>query len=108
MKPAPFDYILPTTIDEACAALDEAGGGATILAGGQTLIPLLNLRMSQPFVVVDINKIAALRGISRGDAGTRIGPMTRQCDVITSNTLARELPALVRAVKHVGHYQTRN
>ncbi len=53
MKPAPFDYVVPSTIDEACAILAEAGGGATVLAGGQTLMPLLNLRMSQPFIIVD-------------------------------------------------------
>ena len=108
MKPAPFDYVAPTTIDEACSVLAEAGGGATVLAGGQTLMPLLNLRMSQPFIIVDINKIAALAGIARVDGGTRIGPMTRQCDVIASETLARDLPVLVQAVRHVGHHQTRN
>jgi carbon-monoxide dehydrogenase medium subunit len=108
MKPAPFDYVAPASIDEACAALAEAGGGATVLAGGQTLMPLLNLRMSQPFIIVDINKIPALQGIARSDGGTRIGPMTRQCDVITSEALARDLPVLVEAVRHIGHYQTRN
>lgn len=108
MKPAPFDYVAPTTIDEACATLAEAGGGATVLAGGQTLMPLLNLRMSQPFILVDINKIPALKGITRIDGGTRIGPITRQCEVIESEVLARELPVIVQAVKHVGHHQTRN
>ncbi len=108
MKPAPFDYVAPTSIEEACAILAEAGGGATVLAGGQTLMPLLNLRMSQPFIVVDINNIATLKGISHGDGGTRIGPMTRQCEVIASDALARDLPVLVEAVKHVGHHQTRN
>jgi aerobic carbon-monoxide dehydrogenase medium subunit len=108
MKPAPFDYVAPSTIEAACAALAEAGGGATILAGGQTLMPLLNLRMSQPFIVVDINKIAALTGITRVDSGTRIGAMTRQCEVIASEALARDLPVLVQATRHVGHHQTRN
>lgn len=108
MKPAPFDYVAPTTIDEACSVLADAGGGATVIAGGQTLMPLLNLRMSQPFILVDINKIPALKGISRAGNGTRIGPMTRQCDVITSEALARDLPVLVQAVKHVGHHHTRN
>jgi carbon-monoxide dehydrogenase medium subunit len=98
----------PATIDEACFALAEAGGGAAILAGGQTLMPLLNLRMSQPFIVVDINKIAQLAGYRRADGCTRIGPMTRQCEVITSEALARDLPVLVQAVRHVGHHQTRN
>ena len=108
MKPAPFDYVVPTTIDEACAILSEAGGGATVLAGGQTLMPLLNLRMSQPFVIVDLNEIAELKGISRVNGSTRIGSMTRQCEVIGSEALARDLPVLVQAVQHIGHYQTRN
>ena len=108
MKPAPFDYVAPTTIDEACAILSEAGGAATVLAGGQTLMPLLNLRMSQPFVIVDLNKIAELKGIARVEGGTRIGSMTRQCEVISSQALARDLPVLVQAAQHVGHHQTRN
>lgn len=108
MKPAPFDYVAPATIDEACAVLAEAGGGATVLAGGQTLMPLLNLRMSQPFVVVDINKIAALKGIARADGCIRIAPMTRQSDIIANAILAQDLPVLVQAVSHVGHHQTRN
>ncbi len=108
MKPAPFDYLAPVTVEEACAALAEAGGGATLLAGGQTLLPLLNLRMSQPFIVIDLNRVAALKGISRGQACTRIGAMTRQCEAIASAELARALPVLVKAVKHVGHHQTRN
>ena len=108
MKPAPFDYVAPRTVAEACAALAEAGGGATVLAGGQTLMPLLNLRMSQPFIVVDINKIAELKGVSRVAGGTRIGPMTRQCEVLADQTLARDLPVLVQAMSHVGHHQTRN
>jgi aerobic carbon-monoxide dehydrogenase medium subunit len=108
VKPAPFDYVAPATIDEACAALAEAGGGATVLAGGQTLMPLLNLRMSQPFIIVDINNIAELKGIARADGCTRIGAMTRQCEVIASEALVRNLPVLVQAVSHVGHHQTRN
>jgi carbon-monoxide dehydrogenase medium subunit len=108
MKPAPFDYVAPTTIEEACGILTAAGGGAAVLAGGQTLMPLLNLRMSQPFVVVDINKIPELTGIDRADGHTRIGPMTRQYEVIASEVLARKLPVLVQAMRHVGHIQTRN
>lgn len=108
MKPAPFDYIAPRTIAEACSTLAEAGGGATVLAGGQTLMPLLNLRMSQPFILVDINKIAELKGVSRVAGGIRIGPMTRQCEVLADEALARDLPVLVEAMSHVGHHQTRN
>lgn len=108
MKPAPFDYVRPGTVAEACRVLDEAGGGATVIAGGQTLMPLLNLRMSQPFILVDINAIAELKGVSRVEGGTRVGPATRQADALADETLARHLPAMVQALRHVGHYQTRN
>lgn len=108
MKPAPFDYYAPSTIEEACGLLAEAGGGATILAGGQTLMPLLALRMSQPFLLVDINRIAALKGVSRANGSTRIGPITRQNEAIADATLGSAQPLLVTAVKHVGHHQTRN
>jgi len=108
MKPAPFDYVAPTTIDEACSVLAAAGGGATVLAGGQTLVPLLKLRMSQPFIIVDLNKVAELQGIARASGSTRIGSMARQCEVIASEALARDLPVLVQAMRHVGHHQTRN
>ena len=108
MKPAPFDYVAPASIEDACRVLAEAGGGATLLAGGQTLMPLLNLRMSQPFIVVDINRIDALKGIARADGGTRVGPMTRQCEALADETLAGNLPVMVQALSHVGHHQTRN
>jgi carbon-monoxide dehydrogenase medium subunit len=108
VKPAPFDYYAPTTIDEACELLASAGGGATVLAGGQTLMPLLCLRMSQPFIIVDINRIAALKGVSRIEGGTRIGPITRQNQAIADPTLNSVLPVLVTATRHVGHHQTRN
>jgi carbon-monoxide dehydrogenase medium subunit len=108
MKPAPFDYYAPQSVEEACALLAEAGGGATVLAGGQTLMPLLALRMSQPFILVDINRIAALKGVSRTDGGTRIGAGMRQNDVIADSTLNSVLPILVTATQHVGHHQTRN
>jgi len=108
VKPAPFDYLAPATIEEACAYLAQAGGGATVLAGGQTLLPLLALRMSQPFILVDINRIAALKGVSRAEGGTRIGPIMRQSEVIADPTLTSVLPVLVTATRHVGHHQTRN
>lgn len=108
MKPAPFDYVAPATIEEACAHLAELGGGAQVIAGGQTLMPLLALRMSQPFVLVDINRIAALKGVTRTDGGTRIGPVVRQNEAIADPILGGALPMLVTAVRHVGHHQTRN
>ncbi len=108
MKPVPFDFVAPTTIEAACAALADAGGGATVMAGGQTLMPLLNLRMSQPFIVVDLNKIAELKGVSRAAGAIRIGPMLRQCDALSNATLAAALPTLVEAIRHIGHHHTRN
>ena len=108
MKPAPFDYFAPETIEEACQLLSEAGGGATVLAGGQTLMPLLALRLSQPLVLIDINRIAALKGVSRVDGATCIGPTLHQNELIADATLSRVLPALVTATRHVGHHQTRN
>lgn len=108
MKPAPFDYYAPASIAEACQLLSEAGGGATILAGGQTLMPLLALRMSQPFLLIDINRIAALKGVMRNAGVTRIGPILRQNDAIEDATLAQAQPLIVTATRHVGHHQTRN
>jgi carbon-monoxide dehydrogenase medium subunit len=108
VKPAPFDYYAPHTVEEACKLLTEAGGGATIIAGGQTLMPLLALRMSQPFLLIDINRINALKGVSRNAGITRIGPVLRQNDAIADETLAQAQPLIVTAAKHVGHHQTRN
>lgn len=108
MKPAPFDYVAPATIEEACSVLAESGGGGTLIAGGQTLMPLLNLRMSQPFILVDLNKIDALKGVTRTEGGTRVGPMTRQAAALGDPLLARHVPVMVHALSHVGHYQTRN
>ena len=108
MKPAPFDYFAPSSIAEVCQLLSEAGGGATILAGGQTLMPLLALRMSQPFILIDITRIAALKGITRNAGITRIGPITRQNEALADATLAQAQPLIVTATRHVGHHQTRN
>jgi len=108
MKPAPFDYYAPKSVEEACALLAEAGGGATVLAGGQTLLPLLSLRMSQPLVLVDINRIETLKFVSPSNGVTRIGPVVRQNEVISSEALKRSLPVLITAAQHVGHHQTRN
>jgi len=108
LKAAPFDYVAPATIAEACAALAEADGGATVLAGGQTLVPLMALRMSQPFILVDINKIPELTGVSFEGETVRIGAMTRQNELLANTRLGQELPVLAEAVRHVGHLQTRN
>lgn len=108
MKPAPFDYVAPTTIEEALLHLTEMEGAATIIAGGQTLMPLMNLRMNAPLLVLDINRIPALRGVTRAEGGTRIGAMTRQAEVLKDPIIAQHAPSVRVAVSHVGHHQTRN
>jgi carbon-monoxide dehydrogenase medium subunit len=109
VKPAPFEYVAPDSIEEACEHLAAAGGGATVLAGGQTLLPLLALRMSQPFVLVDINRIRALTGVKQAaDGGTRIGPMTRQAAIIDDATVQRRLPLVATATQYIGHHPIRN
>jgi carbon-monoxide dehydrogenase medium subunit len=106
MKPAPFDYVAPETIEAALGHL--ASGDATILAGGQTLMPLMALRMSTPSLVVDINRIEALKGVSRANGGTRIAAVTRQNELLASKIVLDALPVLHEAVSNVGHHQTRN
>jgi carbon-monoxide dehydrogenase medium subunit len=108
MKPAPFDYVAPTSVAEALDTLSEAGGGATVLAGGQTLMPLLALRMSQPFILVDVNRIDGFRGVSHTADTTRIAAGTRQAVALADRELASAQPVFNLALSHVGHMQTRN
>jgi len=108
VKPAPFDYLAPATLDEALAALARGAGDAVVLAGGQTLVPLLALRMSTPSVLIDINRIPELAGISREGAATRIGATTRQAAVLADPAVAGHTPGLTQATRFVGHHQTRN
>ena len=108
MKPAPFDYVAPGSIAETLDVLAEAGGGATVLAGGQTLMPLLALRMSQPFILVDINRVADFRGVSHGADTTTIAAGTRQAVALADQELKAAQPVFNLALSHVGHHQTRN
>jgi carbon-monoxide dehydrogenase medium subunit len=108
VKPAPFDYVAPATVEEALGHLERAGGDVAILAGGQTLLPLLALRMSTPSVVVDINRIDALKGVTRTAEAMRIAAVTRQNEALASAPLKAALPVLVEAMGNIGHHQTRN
>ncbi len=108
MKAAPFDYVAPDSIEAAVDHLARGGGESVVLAGGQTLMPLLALRMATPSVVVDINRIAELSGVSRLDGATRVGATTRQATILTDPTIAAHAPTLAQAVRNVGHHQTRN
>lgn len=108
MKSAAFEYARPQSVDEVCRLLAEAGGEAQILAGGQSLVPLLATRLARPALLIDINRIAALQGIViEGDALV-IGGCTRQRTVERSVVAAAACPLLAKALVHIGHVQTRN
>jgi 2-furoyl-CoA dehydrogenase FAD binding subunit len=113
MKPRPFDYVRPDTVEEAVAILAEHGDEARILAGGQTLLAMLNLRVVEPAILVDITRIpelAAIREIDTDDGGGKIevGAAVTQNRLMAWPALAQKLPLLATALPFVGHFQTRN
>src|SRR6204780_1789980 len=108
MKPPIFDYIAATSVDAAVAALAAAGGEAKILAGGQSLVPMLNFRLLRPVLLVDINRIAGLAYIEETADRIRIGALTRHYQLETWPLVARHLPVLSRAMTHVAHLPIRN
>ena len=108
MKPAPFDYFSPATVEEALALLDEHGGDAKPLAGGQSLIPAMNFRLARPAVLVDLNRIADLAYVRAAPGGVAIGAMTRQRAVERSDDVARAAPLLAEAMPSIAHPQIRN
>jgi len=108
MKPAPFDYLRAASLDEAVAAL-AANTGAKVIAGGQSLVPMLNFRLVDAPLFVDINGIDGLSGISETeDGGIRIGALTRHFDLETSAVIGDRYPVLHEAMKHVAHLAIRN
>jgi CO/xanthine dehydrogenase FAD-binding subunit len=108
MKPPPFAYVAPTTLDEALAELDDAGEDAKVLAGGQSLLPLLNFRLARPSVVIDLNRTAGLSDVRRTDGVLRIGAMTRTSMLERSSLIAESWPLLRDAAGYVGHAAIRN
>ncbi len=108
MKPAPFDYVAPSTIEEAVAALAAADGDAKVLAGGQSLIPILALRLSRFDRLVDLRLVDSLQGAERANGTLRIGAMTRQADLEHDASVAEAAPLLARALPLIGHFQIRN
>lgn len=106
MKPAPFTYHDPTTLDELVSLLGSLED-AKLLAGGQSLMPMLNLRLAQPDHLIDLNTVAGLSGIERTESGVRIGAMTRQSSLAASDEIAASVPVLQEALRWVGHFQTR-
>ncbi|MBI4636838.1 MAG: xanthine dehydrogenase family protein subunit M [Candidatus Rokubacteria bacterium] len=107
MKPPRFEYHAPTTVDEALGLLGRYGGDAKVLAGGQSLMPLLNFRLSRPAALVDLNRVPALAGIREADGRVHLGAMTRQRAIEFSPVIARRLPLLREATTLVGHLPIR-
>ncbi|GGF53500.1 carbon monoxide dehydrogenase [Marmoricola endophyticus] len=107
MKPAPFAYVRPGTLAEAVAAL-AADPGAKVLAGGQSLVPLLNMRLAAPTALVDINAIPGLDEITAEAGGVRIGALVRHAAVLASPLVRRVQPLLHLALDNVAHATIRN
>jgi len=108
MKSAAFEYQRVTSVAQACALLAEHGADAKLIAGGQSLVPMMAMRLARPAVLIDIGRIADLQGITVCDEGVRIGATTRQAHVQAHALVQRELPLLIQAMRWVGHVQTRN
>jgi 2-furoyl-CoA dehydrogenase FAD binding subunit len=108
MKPARFDYIRASDIAEVHVALDEYGNDARVIAGGQTLLPMLSMRLVRPKVVVDIMHLPALRNIAEGANGIRVGAGVRQAEFLDWPDLIEVSPLLKSALPWVGHAQTRS
>jgi carbon-monoxide dehydrogenase medium subunit len=108
MKPAPFDYHDPATLDEAVSLLDRLGEDVKILAGGQSLIPLLNMRLARPAALVDLGKVTELDYIREDDGAITIGALTTQRSVERSQLVKERLPVLHEATRLIAHPQIRN
>lgn len=109
MKPAPFDYVRASSVEEAVAALAASNGDAKVLAGGQSLVPMLNFRVVDALLFVDINGIEGLDRIEeKEDGGLRIGALTRHFALETSVSVRDRFPVLHEAMKHVAHLAIRN
>ena len=106
MKPAPFEYLRATSVSEALEFLQH--DDAKIIAGGQSLVPMMNFRLAQPERLVDINAIAELTEISEDGADIVIGSLVRHAEAMRSPLLARRLPVIAEAMRHVAHLAIRN
>ncbi len=109
MKPAPFEYHAPRALDEALDLLARHGAEAKVLAGGQSLVPLMNMRLARPALVVDVNRVAGLGEVRPvGDGGLALGALTRQRTLERSPLVRRRAPLLAEAAPLIGHQATRS
>lgn len=108
MIPAAFDYARPTTVDEALQALADGGEDAKILAGGQSLIPVMRLRLAAPSTVVDLSRVTELRGVRDDGDALVIGAMTTHSDVLSDPLIARHAPLIAQATETVADRQVRH
>ncbi len=108
MKPPPFDYVAPRSLEEALEHLARGGQDARVLAGGQSLVPMLALRLARPALLIDLNRVADFSGATFGSSELRVKAMTRQCAILRDPLIAEHAPALTQATAFIGHEQTRN
>jgi carbon-monoxide dehydrogenase medium subunit len=108
MKPAPFQYVRVATVEAALRLLTEHGDEAKVLAGGQSLVPLLNMRFARPAVLVDLNGIAGLDTIDEVNDVVRVGALARQGAFGADPIVRARLPLAAAAIPHIGHFVTRN
>jgi CO/xanthine dehydrogenase FAD-binding subunit len=108
MKPAPFAYVRAASLDQAVEVLREHGDEAKPLAGGQSLVPALNMRLARPSVVVDLNRLVGLDAIGEDDGWINVGALARQSSVLRADLVRGRCPLLAEALAFVGHVVTRN
>lgn len=107
MKPARFEYHAPSTLDEALALAAQYGDDARVIAGGQSLAPMMNMRLAQPDHLIDINGIDGLSQIRSDNGSVEIGALTRHCEIEQSSDLMRLCPPMPAAARNIGHYALR-
>ena len=108
MKAAAFDYHRPASVDAAVGLLAELGDEAKVLAGGQSLVPVMAMRLGRPEHIVDVNRVAELEFVTRSDGTLRVGALTRHRALERDELIAGAAPLLTRAAPYIGHFQIRN
>ena len=108
MKPCAFEMIRPRELAEALELLERHGDDARLIAGGQSLVPMMNLRMVTPAILIDLNTVDGLSGVRRDGDAIRIGAMMRQQSMLDNELIRQHAPLMAEAVRHIGHYSTRS